>query len=92
MGNRGHNTYFCLVGSSFLASTRRRFDAGDEKRGLITIVGQGYSTIDSTAKRVANRLNTKSEVSTPSRGSFWSSFSLVASPIASGSYTMSIEP
>jgi hypothetical protein len=38
-----------------------RFGAGDEKRDMTSIVERDYSTIAFTAKRVANRLNTKSE-------------------------------
>ncbi|MCK4599707.1 hypothetical protein KAU37_07835 [Candidatus Bipolaricaulota bacterium] len=38
-----------------------RFDAGDEKRDLGTIVGRDDSTIDLIGKVVANRLNNKSE-------------------------------
>ena len=38
-----------------------RFGAGDENQYVTTIVGHDYSTIDLTAKRAANRLNTKSK-------------------------------
>jgi len=38
---------------------------GDERRAVTTIVGRDYSTIDLTAKRVANRLNAKSKLRTP---------------------------
>lgn len=38
---------------------------GDEKQDLTAIVGRDYSTIDLTATRVANRLNTKSKAPSP---------------------------
>lgn len=40
---------------------RERFRAGDEKRVTTTIVGQEYSAIDLTAKRVTDTLNTKND-------------------------------
>jgi len=48
-------------GRVFILSIYRgeRFGAGGEKRDLIMIVGQDYSTIDLTATRVANRLNAR---------------------------------
>jgi hypothetical protein len=55
------------VESSFLGSTKRgaQFRAGDEERDVTTIAGPNYSTIALTAKRVANKLNAKSEDPAP---------------------------